>query len=328
MEKVPNKYFLEGYGLKEKEVDFVGGFMNDVYEVKYNNKPHILRIGSKKIKSKNDVQGEIDFVNFLKEKGLTVCGVKDSPNGEKYFETKDEIAVLFEKAQGEFVKSDSKYWNENLFFQWGKTLGKMNRLVKEYNPPEKIKRYEWYNDPFYTPEIVKDEEFQKMYNEYFEKIKCYPKDKESYGLIHSDLHHANFMYDGEDLYMFDFDDATYHYFIHDIAMPIFYAVRFIPFENKKERFDFSKTFFNSFMKGYFEENDIDEKWLYKLPEIFKFRELVLIMAIHKQVDLEVPENKKFVDYVETLKKSVKNNIPYIEGFEKIIEDILKERENV
>jgi Ser/Thr protein kinase RdoA (MazF antagonist) len=328
MEKFLNKYFLDGYGLKEKEVDFVGGFMNDVYEVKYNNRQHILRIGSKSIKSEKDVKGEIDFVNYLKDEGLTVCGVEKSPTGELFFETKDEIAVLFEKAQGEFVKSDSKYWNENLFFQWGKTLGKMNRLAKEYNPLEKIKRYQWYDDPFYTPEIVKDEEFQNLYNEYFEKIKEYPKDKESYGLIHSDLHHANFMYNGEDLYMFDFDDATYHYFIHDIAMPIFYAVRFIPFENKKERFDFSKTFFKSFMKGYFEENDIDEKWLYKLPEIFKFRELVLIMAIHKQVDLDDPKNKKFVDYVETLKKSVKNNEPYIEGFEKIIEAVIREKENV
>jgi len=54
----------------------------------------------------------------------------------------------------------------------------------------------------------------------------------------------------------------------------------------------------------------------------------LIMAIHKQIDLENPENKKYVDYIETLKKSVLNNTPYIEGFEKIIEEVLKERDNV
>src|SRR6056297_3119540 len=122
MKKVPNEYFLDGYCLKKKDIDFIGGFMNDVYEVKYNNQPHILRIGSKNIKSKKDVLGEIDFVNFLKEMKLTVCGVEKSPKGELYFETEDEIAVLFEKAQGEFVKSESEYWNEKLFFQWGKTL--------------------------------------------------------------------------------------------------------------------------------------------------------------------------------------------------------------
>ncbi|MGM0640662.1 MAG: phosphotransferase enzyme family protein [Thermotogota bacterium] len=325
MEKVPNKYFLDSYSIKEKDINFVGGFMNDVYEVKYNNQPYILRIGSKNIKSKKDVQGEIDFVNFLKAKGSTVCGVEKSPKGELLFETRDEIAVLFEKAKGEFVKSDSEYWNENLFFQWGKTLGKMNRFVKEYNPPEKIKRYEWYDDPFYTPEIVKDEEFQSMYNEYFEKINGYPKDRESYGLIHSDLHHGNFMYDGDDLYMFDFDDATYHYFIHDIAMPIFYAVRFIKQDKKQARFEFAEEFFTNFMKGYFEENDIQNDWLYKIPEIFKFRELVLIMAINKQIDLKDINNKKYVDYIEVLKKSVKNNEPYIDGFEKIIEKVIKQR---
>lgn len=328
MKKFPNGYFIKGYDLNENEIDFVGGFMNDVYEVKYNSKSYILRVGSKKIKSKKDVEGEIDFVNHLRNKGLSVCGVQKAPNGDLFFETGDEIAVLFEKAKGEFVKNDSEYWNKDLFYKWGKTLGKMNNFVKNYEPDESIKRYKWYEDPFYTPDIVDDEEFQIMFKEYLEKIKNYKINNNSYGLIHSDLHHGNFMFNGDDLYIFDFDDSAYHYFIHDIAMPIFYAVRFIPVDKIEERYKFSEDFFVNFMKGYFEENEIENDWLLKIPEIFKFRELTLIMAIHKQVDLNNQENEKYVKYINELKESVRNNTPYIKGFEKIIDKVIKERSNV
>lgn len=328
MDKIPNKYFLEKYHLQESEINFIGGFMNDVYEVQYNKKPYILRIGSKNIKSKKDVEGEIDFVNHLRDKGLSVCGVQKAQSGDLFFETDDEIAVLFEKAKGDFVKNDSEYWNKDLFFKWGKTLGKMNNFVKNYKPQESIKRYKWYEDPFYTPEIVDDEEFQEMFNEYIEKIKNYEININSYGLIHSDLHHGNFMFNGDDLYIFDFDDSTYHYFIHDIAMPIFYAVRFIPLDNIDERYKFAEEFFVNFMRGYLEENEIENNWLIKIPEIFKFRELTLIMAIHKQIDLDNPKNERYVKYISELKKSVRNDTPYIKGFEKIIDKVIEERRNV
>jgi amicoumacin kinase len=49
--------------------------------------------------------------------------------------------AAFEKAKGKFVNvSNREEWNSNLFYSWGKTLGKVHFLSKQYQPTsEKIK---------------------------------------------------------------------------------------------------------------------------------------------------------------------------------------------
>ena len=321
MDKKPNSEFLYQYGVKEKNVSFIGGFVNYVYNVKLENKDFILRIGSKKNKKLSDIEGEIDWINFLKNKEISVCAPIKNLKDNFFVESKDEIAVLFEKAEGEFVDYKSKFWNKDLFYIWGKNIGKMNNAAKYYIPDSSIKRYEWYQDVFFTPEIVKDSNFEKLFYEKMEFLKSYDKDEKSYGLIHGDLHHKNFTFNGEKMYMFDFDDSSYNYYVHDIAMPIFYSLSMFNDINEDTRFEKCEEFFIPFMKGYYEENDLDNKWLEIIPDIFKFRELLLILAINKQIDLEDPKNEKLKKYEQELKESVMLDKPYVKDFDKIIKKI-------
>lgn len=323
MEKKPDNVFLKEYGIKNDDVKFVGGFVNDVYNIKINEEEFILRIGDKKIKTIKDLKGEIDWLNYLKNNNISVCGVQKNKLGKYYSENDTHIAIVIEKAKGEFVNKNSKLWNDKLFYIWGKNIGKMNNLAKNYTPDNNIRRYDWQEDSFFTPEMINEKEFEHIFYEKINTINSMEKTTETYGLTHGDLHHANFTYDGEKMYMFDFDDCSYNYFLHDVAMPIFYASSPYITKDEDEKLKLCEEFFIPFMKGYYEENDIDESHLENIEEIFKFREMLLIIALNKQLDLNDPKNEKYKKYEDQLKNSIKNNSPYIKDFDKVIKKVIK-----
>ncbi|EGG34281.1 phosphotransferase [Paenibacillus sp. HGF5] len=49
------------------------------------------------------------------------------------------------------------------------------------------------------------------------KLTSLPKSKDTYGLTHTDFHQSNFYLHNGDIYLFDFDDCGYTYFVNDIA---------------------------------------------------------------------------------------------------------------
>jgi|SRR6266540_3194345 len=87
-----------------------------------------------------------------------------------------------------------------------------------------------------------------------------PRDANSYGLIHTDMHHWNFLVHEGNITVFDFDDCTRHWFIYDIAVPIHYPLIEIPLCEMKRRGKFAREFFSHFMKGYDRENHLDTFW--------------------------------------------------------------------
>lgn len=51
-----------------------------------------------------------------------------------------------------------------------------------------------------------------------------PKDKDSYGLIHNDMHQWNFLLDGDKINVFDFDDSLHGWFALDIGIALYHAL--------------------------------------------------------------------------------------------------------
>ncbi|QLG40320.1 MULTISPECIES: phosphotransferase [unclassified Paenibacillus] len=72
-------------------------------------------------------------------------------------------------------------------------------------------------------------------------------------MTHTDFHQSNFYLHNGDIYLFDFDDCGYTYFVNDIGITLYYALSY-PFKEFENKTEYYKLFFRHFMKGYLKEN--------------------------------------------------------------------------
>lgn len=201
-----------------------------------------------------------------------------------------------------------------LFYKWGKTMGKIHCLAKNYTLKEgACTRKQWNEDLNFKGEYAIDEEDCVIYNIWTEIIKemnTFPKDKDSYGLIHNDFHQYNFfIYDG-DITVFDFDDCLYHWYICDVAIAIYHSLQTISVKSVQERVEFGIKFTESFLKGYLEENKIKEKWIDRIPLFLEYRRICsynFILKLWRKNEL----NDCQKEYLRNMRYNIENRIPYI-----------------
>jgi len=216
---------------------------------------------------------------------------------------------LFEKAPGNPVKVDD--FNEKLFRIWGKLTGKMHRVTKNYQPGENIQpRAQWNdNDLVQLEDYYPEEDKEALAAAYkvMKEIEKLPKTKDSFGLLHTDIHSGNFFYDGESIHVFDFDDASYHYFASDIAIPLYYSTNSKHFYGtKEERNEFAREFISAFLDGYREENEISQECIETIPLFLKLRDVELYAVFSKKVPME-ERNERIQHWIEEIKARIEKN---------------------
>jgi len=86
--------------------------------------------------------------------------------------------------------------------------------------------------------VVRAEHHQLM-----DWLRGYPRNEQSFGLIHGDFGATNYRYKDGCLMVFDFDDCCYHWFAYDLAITIY------PHGWRKE----GKALLESLLDGYSEK---------------------------------------------------------------------------
>ncbi|RPI81325.1 MAG: hypothetical protein EHM41_20860 [Chloroflexi bacterium] len=319
---------LRRFGIPQENIRKLGGFESFLYEYEKEERPYILRISHSLHLPPNRTRGEMDFLLYLAEIGLSVprphpsrhgnlVEVIEVPANEVISETTYFSAATFDKAPGNHPAKED--WNPELFRAMGRYMGRLHCLSKKYNPscPE-FRRHEWYEDEedyanLYLPssEGIVRNKFKKLVT----YLKSLPRSPENYGLIHVDFHGGNFFIDKSikkgdpHITLFDWDNCTYAPFVYDIAMALFYAV---PHHcDTPEDRENARVFYQSFMQGYDEQNVLDRKWLKEIPHFLKLREMDLYIIIHRSFELEQLGPWE-AGYMEGRKARLENDIPYVD----------------
>jgi amicoumacin kinase len=307
------KRFLTSFGL-QSEIKKLGDFENYVFEVYLGDGPVILRITHSSHRSKEEIYAELDWMNYLHNQRVNCPAVFKSINnqiieGQQAEDGSFFYACLFSKVPGNPVKIKSEEFNEQLFYAWGKEIGKLHAVTKDYQPSYEIPlRPTWEDEELlniadYVPnenEIIKNTKLL------INQLKALPKNNDNFGLIHSDIHSGNFFYDGESIHVFDFDDCSYHWYASDIAIPLYYSI-FYGYKSagKSEQEQFSKKFLTHFIKGYEQHNSLPEGWKEQMPLFFMLRDITLYSVLHKKISPE-DRNESLNQMLETLKNRIIN----------------------
>jgi Ser/Thr protein kinase RdoA (MazF antagonist) len=310
---------LSRFGIHPDGMRELDGFESFIYEYEKDTISNILRISHSLHHPPNRTRGEMDFLRYLSRNGLAVPQPQPSQSGNlvEVIEASDGSvfsAVSFDKAPGSPPGKED--WNPDLFYRMGLFMGRLHSLSREYKPSHPdYRRHEWYEDEEdyatrYLPpgEAPIIEKFAQL----VAYLKALPRDPQGYGLIHLDFHGGNFFIEKKDklqITLFDFDDCAYAPFVYDIAMALFYAV---PHHcDTPASLEFARTFYRTFLNGYYQENQLDPVWLKEIPYFLKLREMDLYIIIHRSFDLESlgPWEASFM---AGRKECLENDVPYID----------------
>lgn len=279
------------YGIGLKDLTFAGGMENAVYSFRKEDQKLFLRIGQTKHMSTELVNAEIDWVIYLLDKKVPAVRPVKSDKGvivEVIGKGRDSYNVVaFEEAEGEQLDfRNPKSWQDSVIRDWGKTIGRIHSVTKDYNP-KSSRRYEFH--PELDLHLVKkDSKAKRRIGDLFERMHELPKTRDSYGLVHSDLHAGNFFVKADKIStILDFDRACYKWFISEVAIALYYPLYVTELRKRPhEQKEYASRFLPLFLEGYSSENKLDSSWLEYLSLFMQVRDAILYMYIPPTVPAE------------------------------------------
>ncbi|WP_078380713.1 phosphotransferase enzyme family protein [Sutcliffiella halmapala] len=228
---------------------------------------------------------EVDYTNFLYNEGFGVSPTIPSLNG-KLVETitldKETLTVLYKAASG--VHLPRAQWNANVFKELGRQIGHLHLLSKQYENRRTLKYMnDWYDNEEYAflKYIPKEESaIREIAQEVLCTIQNLPKSYDTYGLLHGDLWLENILVDRDNrLTMIDFQDCEKHFYIFDLAVPIYSALEYT-FVGNGNIVDYGRSITKAIIEGYQEANEISPEMLEQLPLFIKLKEVFEYSLMH------------------------------------------------
>ncbi len=296
------------YGFDPESLKPLEGFENFIYACETDIDPRILRVTHSLHRPVTHIQGEVTWVNDMAEHGLPVAPALPSLRGNLAETIPDEdsgtyfTAVCFQWAPGVLLDDHpiekARYWNGNLFDQWGQLMGQIHNHAQYHAPRLDIQRPHWHEydvldfDLFIPPEQTR---VLEVAHAHLRKLHALPKSPSVYGLTHADLTQWNFNVDDDGMItVFDFDSTEYGWFVKDLAVSLYYASASYEGDNLD---GFNQDFINHLVVGYRWARPISDAWLQYIPDFLFLQRIILYSYCHQLGDHENPteENRAYLE---------------------------------
>lgn len=267
----------------------------------------ILRISHSDIRSATDMELELDWLDFLHQKKVPVVRIIPSLAHEKMEQVGGQevrfTAVLFEKIKGNKINESS--WNSTHFQKLGSLAGLIHRTSQAYPFKEQFSYSHWHEliECSYTTILPKDErELQQLTEVLVTEFHSYSRDSGTYGLIHNDIHHENYLLTGQEnkIVLFDFEVACQSWYLYEIATALYYACLV---NRKRNDEEFEQVFLSNFIKGYRKEYGLPVVDFDIILKFMLYRDLFLYGYITK-IWQHKESPKPILDYLSHIDTSI------------------------
>lgn len=268
--------FLKQHWALEGEVKFHRRLANFVFFTNLDSEEVVLRLTQPIHRKLEEIKSELHWLNYLNANGVQVANPIATKSGEFIVEMNGADSVyyasIFVKAKGAPL-TDEEAYSPEVIKTWGRYLGKMQRLAKNYIPPRGIqKRQNWREDDSLAMALrsldPKDGIPYTRLNELMEWMSSLPQENDSYGLIHTDLHRGNFFFHNSAITGFDFDDSCYQWFSYDFIAPLNSVHK--NFYEGNQHVD-KERILELFLEGYSKENTLSPVWIDRIELFDKYR---------------------------------------------------------
>jgi Ser/Thr protein kinase RdoA (MazF antagonist) len=305
---------MQRYDISREQIKLLDSFESFIYEFENASGAYILRIAHSSRRSEALIQGEVDWINYLADGGVSAARAVLSARGNLVEAIEDGqggafLATAFVKAQG---GAPWDLWTPQLYETYGQLIGHMHMISKQYRPtrPE-WKRPAWDADMFefvdrYLPQS--ESAAKRKYRGACAHVNSLPKGRDEYGMTHQDPHGNNFFVDSAGrITLFDFDECAYNWFVNDIAVVLFYII-----QDAEDWPTFTQEFMGHFLKGYVQACPLHPGWLKEIPHFLKIREIELYAVMHRDFDVTNISDEWCARFMQGRKEKIDQGVPYID----------------
>lgn len=278
------------FGFDPEETERIPGHEGGRNETFSVGDRYVLRLSNLQDRTLEDYLAETEYVRFLVSNGAHVADVRTSVNGKtvEVLGTGKEAcaASLFTRARGDqLAEHGYRYIEgapiEELWYNTGKTLGRIHELSKHYRPETKrFDFFEKYGEPYFE-ELIPDSlvcgflgeepigaRVKEKLHALLDRLRALPADAAHYGMIHFDFSDGNYNIDYQDgtVTAYDFDNCRTGWYLFDLANLWAHGVGWIAWnESAEERRQFMDRYFEAVCAGYRSETELSEETLADLP---------------------------------------------------------------
>lgn len=259
-----------------------GKIKNEIYTFMKGGQKYLIKFEPNSAEYKDqlrETKAALDFNYYLAENHVSVSVPLKTVSGELVAFTPDGDENYYITAS---TWLDGKTWgydgsNATLSFNWGKVMGSMHNAAKGYAPTNDVDvQKDIFNGYYWGSFFDKLKIYPSIYRiaqELQGEIAALPRDKDSFGVVHGDLHQGNFFVDGDQISIIDFGDSVYGWYVLDVAISLCHALWW---DRKDEAGkDYTHSIIENFMKGYLSANQLSDFWLDKIPLFMKYRHLCM-----------------------------------------------------
>ena len=217
---------------------------NTVYKVEaLDGSTYALRIHRKDYHDLDELNSEHLWTKSLSNAGLLVPEAVVTKNGDTYasvsFLNSDDYRYvgLVKWIEGtilnDLILGLEDKGVSDLYESLGKVVAKFHKATIAWKEPKGFKRHSFDIDGFLGDQpfwgrfweaqnatISEREKLSVIRNNITEVLSKLPKDINSFGMIHADLHSQNVLIQGKNLSVIDFDDSGFGWYGFDLAVAI------------------------------------------------------------------------------------------------------------
>ena len=297
-----------------------GGHFNAVYPVRYGNRSAILRIGVEDCPASQTL-AMLEWVSYLASNGAPVTAPLTSSRGNLMesleFQGTRYTLTAFEKVDGTLAETiPVSAWTSDLFQSIGKAVGKFHHISAGYLPANPLlTRPTWLESYEITEASRKlaestDPARQRL-ADLIAELKQLPTSRVDFGMIHNDLHFANFLIQPDGwVAIIDFDDCARGWYAMDVAMALFdVLVLYNPADDEQAE-NFAHHFLGNYLAGYRQELTITPFWLGQIPRFLKLKELCIYADLLDHPQASEPGNW-VGDFMRGRACRIEQDLPYV-----------------
>lgn len=140
---------MQRYGIGKNQMHSLDAFESFIYAFERDSRAYILRIAHSSRRSEFLILGEVDWINYLAEGGVSVAKAIPS-EADKFVEVIEDrrdgafLVTAFVKARGQ---APWDLWTPKLYESYGELIGRIHCLSKSYRPSQAAwRRPDWDND--------------------------------------------------------------------------------------------------------------------------------------------------------------------------------------
>jgi Ser/Thr protein kinase RdoA (MazF antagonist) len=260
---------------------------NSTWNIGFGRKRWILRLTSETHRTRDQLEAELELIYHLAAGGLHVARAIEALDRQRIVDASQSVgsseriyAALFVHLEGRHFEYHSADVDRPLFDLWGRTMGRLHALSRDFEPAGQHARPDWPDDEVAgcsASGLGDDDELLPLRDQLIAWLRREESEPAHYGMVHGDFERTNFLLRDGSMQIFDFDDCCRHWFCWDIACAL------SAFRNAGR--DERARFLGWFLEGYAAVREPDTARMERFSDLIRLRTVSLLLHRIRKTEL-------------------------------------------